>query len=39
MTAWEMASASTMRAPRRSRRAATVDLPDPIPPVQPIAIT
>ena len=39
-TTWRaMRSASTTTAPLATRRAATVDLPDPIPPVRPIICT
>ena len=34
-----MRSASINTAPRSTRRSATVDLPDPMPPVSPISIT
>src|ERR1700676_2458754 len=34
-----MVSSSTMTAPRSARRPATVDFPDPIPPVRPTSNT
>src|ERR1700730_6789315 len=36
---WAMRSASRITAPRASRRLATVDFPEPIPPDRPMRIT